>query len=345
MKNGNNKAEKNSEMAVIHMKEIAIHEIENVLIGNAQDIVGGTGCTVIICKDGAPTGIDVRGGGPASRETALLNPLAAAEEIHAVLLSGGSAFGLDGAGGVMQYLEERDIGFETGFAKVPLVCASCLFDLMVGLPKMRPGRKMVYEACQNAERNRPEEGNAGAGTGATVGKYYGIYSMMKSGLGIYAVQIGDLKMGAVVAVNALGDVYDMDTGEILAGMLNGKQTGFANTEMAMFEDYHRKENLFTGNTTIGAIITNGRFNKTELTKIAGMAQNGLARVIRPVHTMADGDSVYAMSVGNIDADINVAGTLAAHVMAKAINRAVLTAAPLYNLLTASIIKKENCEKI
>jgi L-aminopeptidase/D-esterase len=322
-----------------NMQEIAIQEIENVKIGNAQDRISGTGCTVILCEQGALAGIDVRGGGPASRETALLNPLAAAEQIHAVLLSGGSSFGLDGAGGVMQYLEERDIGFDTGFAKIPLVCASCIFDLMVGLPNMRPGRKLVYEACLNAEKNEAQEGCVGVGMGATVGKYHGIYSMMKSGLGFYAVQIGELKIGAVAVVNALGDVYDMDNGKILAGMLNEDQSGFADTEKIMFKDYHKKENLFTGNTTLGVVLTNGAFNKTELTKIAAMGQNGLARVIRPVHTMADGDSVYALSVGEVVADINTIGTLAAAVLGRAINRAVLQAEPLYDLLTASDMKK------
>ncbi|WP_196593254.1 P1 family peptidase [Pectinatus sottacetonis] len=324
------------------LKQIEITQIGDIKIGNAQDMVSGTGCTVLIPPNGACCGIDIRGGGPASRETALLNPLAAADRIDAVLLSGGSAFGLDGAGGLMQYLEERNTGFDTGYGKVPLVCASCIFDFVVGLPKTRPGRKMVYEACLEAEKGHAVEGNVGAGTGATVGKYNGPSNMMKSGLGIYAVQVGELQVGAVAVVNALGDVYKVDSNHILAGMLNDDKETFADSQAAVIEN-NRPHCLFhpagTTNTTIGAVVTNGNFNKIELTKIAGMAQNGLARTIRPVHTMADGDSIYALSVGEEKADINSTGTLAAYVMAKAINRAVTTADPAYGLKSAKSFKK------
>lgn len=195
------------------MREISIKEIENIKIGNAEHKEAGTGCTVIICESGAPTGLDVRGGGPASRDTELLKPVSAAQSIHAVLLSGGSAFGLDAAGGVMQYLEERDVGFDVGITKVPLVCQSCLFDLGVGNFKVRPDKKMGYEACLNAEKGNYKDGNVGAGTGATVGKLHGADDCMKSGIGSYAVQIGELKVGAIVAVNALGDIYDWKSGK------------------------------------------------------------------------------------------------------------------------------------
>ena len=317
------------------MKVIELTEIENIKIGHADNQAAATGCTVIICEQGAPTGIDIRGGGPASRETQLLNPLAACDKIHAVLLSGGSAFGLDAAGGVMSYLEDRGIGFDVGVTKVPLVSTSCLFDLQVGDTQARPDVEMGYAACLAAELNEPREGNVGAGTGATVGKYKGVSGMMKSGIGMYAVELGDLKVGALVAVNALGDVKDEVSGAILAGLLNEEQTAFLNTEEMLYKEATQQKNLFTGNTTLGVIITNGAFNKVQMTKIAAMAQNGLAKTICPVHTTADGDSVYAMSVGEVAADINVVGTLAAKVMAKAINRAVLMAEPAYGLKAAT----------
>lgn len=198
------------------MKEISLFDIGNVRIGNAQDKEHGTGCTVLICPDGVPCGVDIRGGGPASRESALLDPRAAAERFHAVLLSGGSAYGLNAAGGVMAYLEEHGIGFDTVVCKVPLVLASCIYDLGCGA-NVRPDAAMGYAACVAAETNNAREGNEGAGTGATVGKCCGSAYRMKSGLGMYAVETNGLKVGAIVAVNALGDVINED-GTILAGM-------------------------------------------------------------------------------------------------------------------------------
>lgn len=316
------------------LKQIQITEIENIRIGHAQDMEHATGCTVIICENGAPAGVDVRGGGPASRETELLRPVADCTGIHALLLSGGSAFGLDAAGGVMEYLEERNIGFDVGVTKVPLVCESCLFDLNVANHRIRPDKKMGYEACIQSEQNQPAMGNVGAGTGASVGKLGGIQTAMKSGLGMYAVQLGDLKIGAIVAVNALGDVYDYKTGKRLAGMRTNDGKDWADSEQVLYKLYNQKKNLFHQNTTIGAIITNAKFDKTHMNKIAAMAQNGYARSIRPVHTTADGDSIYALSVGEIEADLNVTGTLAAQVMAEAIKNAVLEAKPAYGLPAA-----------
>ena len=316
------------------LKQIHITEIENIRIGHAQDMEHATGCTVIICENGAPAGVDVRGGGPASRETELLRPVADCTGIHALLLSGGSAFGLDAAGGVMEYLEERNIGFDVGVTKVPLVCESCLFDLNVASHRVRPDKKMGYEACIQSEQNKPVMGNVGAGTGASVGKLGGIQTAMKSGLGMYAVQLGDLKIGAIVAVNALGDVYDYKTGKRLAGMRTNDGKDWADSEQVLYKLYNQKKNLFHQNTTIGAIITNAKFDKTHMNKIAAMAQNGYARSIRPVHTTADGDSIYALSVGEIEADLNVTGTLAAQVMAEAIKNAVLEAKPAYGLPAA-----------
>lgn len=311
------------------MKEIRIEEIENIKIGSAQNEEAGTGCTVIICEKGAPAGLDVRGGGPASRESELLKPMAAAEVIHAVLLSGGSAFGLDAAGGVMEYLEERNIGFDVGITKVPLVCQSCLFDLGVGDYKVRPDKAMGYKACENAEKGNYRDGNYGAGTGATVGKLYGKEFCMKSGIGSYAVQIGELKVGAIVAVNSLGDIYDWKNGKKVAGLLGKDKKTFLCTEDEVYKSYEVVKNKFVGNTTIGAVITNGKFQKTQLGKIAGMTHNGYARSIRPVHTTADGDSIYALSVGEVEADQDMVGTLAAQVMSEAILRAVTSAKTAY----------------
>lgn len=317
-----------------NFKEISIKDIENIKIGNAENKEAGTGCTVIICEKGAATGLDVRGGGPASRESELLKPVAAAQTIHGVLLSGGSAFGLDAAGGVMEYLEERNIGFDVGITKVPLVCQSCLFDLGVGSVQVRPDKKMGYEACVNAEKGNYEDGNVGAGTGATVGKLHGGEGCMKSGIGSYAVQIGELKIGAIVAVNALGDIYDWKSGKKVAGLLAKDKKTLLNTEEEFYKKYDVVENKFVENTTIGAIITNAKFDKTQLCKIASMTQNGYARSIRPVHTTADGDSIYAMSVGEVAADLDMVGTLAAHVMSEAILCAVMSAEPAYGLTAA-----------
>lgn len=324
------------------MKQIKINEIENIKIGNAENKEAGTGCTVIICEKGAVTGLDVRGGGPASRESELLKPTAASGFINAVLLSGGSAFGLDAAGGVMEYLEEKNVGFDVGITKVPLVAQSCIFDLTVGDMKVRPDKSMAYEACVNAEKNNPTMGNAGAGTGATVGKLGGMATAMKGGLGSYAVQIGDLKVGAIVAVNACGDIYDYDTHEIIAGLLTPDLKNFANTEQviynmceaAMATAGNGLENKEMQNTTIGVIITNGKFTKAQMNKIATMAHNGYARTINPVHTSMDGDSIYAMSVGEVTADMDMVGTLAANVMGHAVCDAIRKAEDAYGVMSA-----------
>jgi len=307
------------------VKEINIQEIENIKIGNAQDFTGGTGCTVVICEHGAPAGLDVRGGGPASRESELLKPLAACQKIHAVLLSGGSAFGLDAAGGVMRYLEERDIGLDVGGTKVPLVCQSCIFDLAVQDSKARPDQTMGYQACVNAEQGLYQDGSYGAGTGATVGKMQGMARCMKSGIGSYAVQTGELKVGAVVVVNAVGDIYDWKTARKVAGVLSEDRQTLAPGAFVSSMSNHD----YAANTTIGVIITNAKFTKTELCKIAGMAHNGLARAIYPVHTSADGDSLYAVSSGDVKASQDAVGSLASEVVAEAILRAVMNTTSMY----------------
>ncbi len=314
------------------LKEISILEMENVRIGSAQDEAAGTGVTVVLCggKDGAPAGLDVRGGGPASRESELLKPMAAAQAIHAVLLSGGSAFGLDAAGGVMQYLEERGIGFDVGVTRVPLVCQSCLFDLTVGDSRVRPDRAMGYRACQNAGNYR--DGCFGAGTGATVGKLLGMERCMKAGIGSYAVRLGELQVGALAAVNALGDILDPRTGKKVAGVLTPDRRRLE--APAPITGYQVVENKFVGNTTLGVVMTNARFDKAQLCKIAGMAHDGYARCIRPVHTTADGDSIYALSLGDVRADQDVVGALATDVMSEAILRAVSAATSAYGFPAA-----------
>ena len=314
-----------------NLKEIKITDIKNIRIGQTENTDAATGCTVFISENGMRAGLDVRGGGPASRESELMKPVASAEAIHAVVLGGGSAFGLDAAGGVMKYLEEKGIGFDVGVTKVPLVCQAVIFDLTVGDTFTRPDKDMGYKAAIASENGNYKDGNYGAGCGASVGKFAGMDYCMKSGIGSYAVQIGDLQVGAVVVVNALGDIFDHTNGQKIAGLLSEDKKSFRSSIDLMYQQYERVDNKFVGNTTIGIIITNAKFCKTELCKIASMAQNGLARSIKPVHTSADGDSVYAVSVGDIEADKDMVGTLSSDVMSEAISRAVKNAEPSYGL--------------
>lgn len=301
-------------------KEIEINDFKGFRIGNAQNVQAKTGTTVILFDQGAKVGIDISGGGPAARETHLTDPTTADNPINAIMLSGGSAFGLEAAEGIMQYLEKHDIGYDTGYAKVPLVCGSCIYDLGLGDAQVRPDKQMGYEACVNAEKDEPKQGNFGAGCGATVGKIKGMEHASNSGLGMYAVELGQLKVAAIVVVNALGDVFDPQTNKQIAGLLN-EDGSFGNSKEELYK-LSKRTDMFTGNTTIGAIITNGAFSKAEMTKIASMTRNAYARCIDPVGTMADGDTIYAASIGNIEADINVVGTLAAEVMANAIVNAI-----------------------
>ncbi|NLJ97672.1 MAG: P1 family peptidase [Tissierellia bacterium] len=311
------------------MKEIQFTHIDGIRVGNAQDLEAATGCTVIICEEGATGGVDVRGGAPGTRETDLLKPENLVDKIHGIVLSGGSAFGLDAASGAMKYLEERDIGFDVQVTKVPIVCSAVLFDLIIGDSSRRPDFEMGYQACVNATNLECPNGNIGAGTGATLGKFLGPDRAMKGGLGSYAIQIGDLKVGALVAVNCLGDVIDPQTGEILAGLLDEEGQKLIGTENILFKDYDINRNVFNGNTTIGVVATNGIFTKAEANKIASMAHNGYARTIRPAHTLFDGDTIFTMATGKVEADINVVGTLAAKVMERAIINGIKSANSLY----------------
>lgn len=321
------------------MKEIKINDIQGIKIGNAQNLESGTGCTVIICEKGATAGVDVRGGGPASHETELLNPINTVDKIHAVCLSGGSAFGLEATSGVMQYLEEKKIGFRVGEIIVPIVCGASIFDLAVGNSKIRPDKKMGYEACLNSEKNIICEGNIGAGTGASVGKYRGIERAMKSGLGVYAVQVGDLKVGAVVSVNAVGNIVDVETNKNIAGLLNEEKNKIISTCEEMWNDVENTGGKFSGNTTIACLITNGKITKSEATKIAGMTHNGFARAICPVHTSLDGDTIFVMGTGEVETSVNILGTLGAYVMSKAINRAVRETESAYGMIALKDLNK------
>ena len=318
------------------MKEISISEIEGFKIGNAQDTAGATGCTAIICEKGAYAGVDVRGGSPASRETELLRPVNTVQQIHAVMLSGGSAFGLEAGDGAMRFLAEKGIGFDTGYGRVPIVCGCSLFDLELVSNTVYPDKAMGYEACKNAFSGLPvAEGNAGAGTGATVGKFRGCGRMMKSGLGIYAAQIGAVKAGAIVAVNALGDIIDYDTKKILAGLLSEDKSGFADTVAELYSDIERDRELWGGNTTIGCVITNAKLDKARCNKLASIAHNGYAQSIRPVHSTADGDTIFLMTTGEVEAGVDAVGALVTECMGRAINRAALTAVSAYGLKSAA----------
>lgn len=313
------------------LEEINITELPNVKIGSSEDFEGGTGCTVILCKDGAPAGVGVRGGGPASRETQLLNPTMAMDKINAVVLSGGSAFGLDASGGVMSYLESKDIGFDVGVTKVPIVCQSSIFDLTVGSVKKRPDFDMAVKACKNAEKNILKQGCFGAGVGATVGKVLGMERCTKSGIGVYAVKLGKLMVGSIVVVNAFGDIFDFETGKKIAGVLNDDKTKLSDKDCQelMFELYSNYENQISFNTTIGVVLTNAAFDKTHMTKVAQMAQDGYSRSICPVHTTLDGDTIYALSLGDLKADINLVGTLSAYTTSKAVVNAVRFSKSMY----------------
>ena len=318
----------------MQMLEIPITEI-GVRIGQAEDAAGGTGCTVFIAEQGMRAGLDVRGGGPASRESELLHPLANAQLIHAIVLAGGSAFGLGAANGVMAYLEQRGVGVDVGVTRVPLVVQSDLFDLTVGDKNARPDFAMGLEAARHAlEDPNYRDGNYGAGCGATVGKAAGMECCMKTGIGSYAVELGPLKIGAVVAVNAFGDIFDWKTGRKIAGLLTEDKSAFRSTAELMKERVKPVANKFVGNTTLGVVMTNAALNKTQLCKIAGMTHNGYARSIRPVHTSVDGDSIYAVSVGDVEADQDLIGMLAAEVMGEAIRRAVYSAESAYGFPAA-----------
>ena len=312
----------------------AITDVEGIKVGHYTDLKAATGCTVVLCEEGAIGGVDVRGPAPGTRETDLLRPMHLVERVHAVLLTGGSAFGLDAATGVMRYLEERGIGFDVKVAKVPIVPAAVLFDLAIGDPKIRPDAEAGYGACLAASDGEVAEGNVGAGTGATVGKLLGPKFATKSGLGTASQRIGrGIVVGAIVAVNALGDVVDPKTGQIIAGTRKPMGKGFLNTAERM-KGQLGQTILALANTTIGVVATNARLTKEQANVVARMAHDGLARAIRPAHTMFDGDTIFALSLGNKRADVTVVGLVAAEVVATAIVRAVTQAEELLGVPAA-----------
>lgn len=279
-----------------------------------------TGVTVALFEGENRGGIDICGGGPASRETQLLSPLTDDKTVHGLVFSGGSAYGLGAADGVMTYLEERSIGYPVLETVVPLVLQSCIFDLNIGSGTVRPDAQMAYAACTDAEGNRPRSGVIGAGTGATIGKIGGMAQSQKSGIGYYAVKVGRLQVGAMVVVNAVGDIYDHRTGQKIVGMLTPDRKQFADAERMLCLGASQINTA--SNTTLAALFTNAAFDTAEMNKIASMARSGMARAIRPINTMADGDTIYAFSLGSEPADINIVGTLAANVLAEAILDAV-----------------------
>jgi L-aminopeptidase/D-esterase-like protein len=316
----------------------SITDVNGIEVGHAQDEQALTGCTVVLCRRGAVAGVDVRGGAPGTRETDLLDPVNLVGKVHAVMLAGGSAFGLDAASGAMRFLEQHRIGFNTGAARVPIVPSAILYDLNLGRADVRPDAAMGYQACVNASKGTVREGNAGAGMGASVGKILGKNQAMKCGIGSASIPIGGgVIVGALVAVNAFGDVIDPETGAILAGVRSarigpwklGAPGGYAGTLKLMKSSLGRTVlTLATrANTVLGVVAVNAALTKAEATKVARMAQDGLARSLRPAHTMLDGDVIFALGTRGPRMDVSTLGAFAAEAIARAVVRAARMAAP------------------
>ena len=301
-------------------------DIEGVRVGHHTLTKRPTGCTVILCEEGAVAGVDVRGSAPGTRETDLLDPINSVQKIHAILLSGGSAFGLNAAAGVVRYLEERDVGFRTSHATIPIVPAAILYDLGLGDSAIRPDEQSAYSACQAASSGPIEEGCVGAGAGATVGKMFGFDRAMKSGLGSAAIRVGEITVAALAAVNAIGDIAEPGTGKLIAGARSKDGKSLANTMETLKTQPPSLQMKSGENTTLVVVATNAGFDKSAMTKIAQMSHDGLARAINPVHLPFDGDTVFALCSGKVHGvDLGLAGALAAEVTARAIVRGVLAA--------------------
>ena len=309
----------------------SLNLIPGVQVGHAQDFAAATGCTVILTPEGAVGGVDQRGGAPGTRETDVLRPLHLVEKAHAVLLTGGSAFGLAAADGVMRWLEENKIGFDVGVARVPIVPAAVLFDLAIGRADVRPDAAMGYAACQAAANqiNASAAGTIGAGTGATVGKILGPAAQMKGGIGAAVIDLGQgLLVGALIAVNCWGDVINPATGQILAGVRKLPDGDFIDT-MQLLKTRLTGSFTGSGNTVIGVVATNALLSKEAVNKVAQMAHDGLARAIRPAHTMFDGDTIFALATGQGQAaDVNLIGAYGAEATALAVIDAVQQATSL-----------------
>lgn len=306
--------------------------ITGIRVGHGTDETGCTGCTVVLCPDGTVGGVDIRGSAAGTRELDALSPMHLVPHVHAVLLAGGSAFGLDAAGGVMRYLEEQGVGFDVQVTRVPIVPAAILFDLRLGDAFARPDAAMAYAACRQATPGPFPEGSVGAGTGATVGKLFGISQATKSGLGSAVVSLpGGLKVSALAVVNAFGDVRDPATGVLVAGAREAPESrAFSDTAAAM-----RRGVVPRGykpeNTTLAVVATNARLTKLQATKVAQMAQHGLVRTVSPVHTTLDGDLIISLATNEVDGETNAVGVAAADAVAEAILRAVKTARSLGGL--------------
>lgn len=326
----------------------AITDVAGIKVGHFTDARRPTGCTVILCEEGATAGVDVRGAAPGTRETDLLDPVNTVQQIHAVVLSGGSSFGLDTATGVMRYLEEKGIGIQTAAAKIPIVPAAIIYDLSLGDAKIRPNAEAGYKACHAATTSTPTEGNIGAGTGATVGKLFGLSRAMKGGLGTASIKLtaektnAALTVGAIVVVNAIGDVYDPQTGKVIAGARTKDGKALLNAMNAILRGEPLPPLLGGTATTIGVVATDARLNKVQANKIAQMAHDGLARTINPIHTTGDGDAIFAIATGKSarPANVTLIGALAAEAMAQAVVRAVRAAGSVADLPSAADVKDE-----
>lgn len=313
-----------------------ITDVEGIKVGHYEDLENLTGCSVIICEEGATGGIDVRGSAPGTRETDLFQDKKTVDKIHSVVLSGGSAFGLDASGGVMKYLEEKNVGFDTGIIKVPIVSSAVIFDLGLGNPHIRPDFNMGYLASKNSNNKDYSQGNVGAGAGASVGKILGKKFSMKSGLGSASVILGDLVVSAMVVVNAVGDVYNLK-GKKIAGVYDYENSKFLDSIEIMKSGYI---NTLEGvNTTIGVVATNAILTKGQSNKVAEMAHNALAKRIMPVHTTFDGDTVFSLSTNKVEADVNLVGTLGIEAMEKAIVNSILSSKGVDNLFSFEDLNK------
>lgn len=316
----------------------SITDVVGVKVGHFTDTRRPTGCTVILTEEGATAGVDVRGAAPGTRETDLLNPVNTVEKVHAVVLAGGSAFGLEAATGAVRYLEERDIGYPTGVAKVPIVPAAILFDLAVGNAKIRPDAEAGYQACKAASSNAPAEGNVGAGAGATIGKLFGMSRAMKSGIGTASIKLSSgITVGAMVAVNAVGDVIDPAMGKVIAGARTPDGNSLVGTMAAILRGENPPPLLGGTATTIGVVATDVALTKTQATKVAQMAHDGLARTINPIHTAYDGDTIFAVATAKNakNANVTLIGALAAEAMARAVVNAVRAARGIAGLPSAA----------
>jgi len=319
----------------------SLTDVAGIKVGHAQDWEAATGCSVVLIEKGAVAGVDVRGGAPGTRETDLLDPVNLVQKVHAIYLAGGSAFGLDGAAGVMSFLEEREIGFEAGPVKIPIVPGAVIFDLTIGKSDRRPDREMGYQACLDANDKTVKEGSIGAGTGATVGKYFGISQCMKGGLGTASIQIGDLVIGALVVVNAFGDIIDRVTGKIMAGTLNKEKKQFLDTSQLLRDRISIESEPFFQNTTLGVVATNANLSKAEAKRLSMSAHDGFSRSISPSHTLYDGDVIFSLATCEVEADINQLNVLSAQVVSFAVQCAIQKASTMFGIPSHLDLKKKN----